>query len=259
MPAIDFQDDGSFRLLEGDTASRVPDGWREDTAQPGLFQPPWSSCRYRRLSANAFDGRITITPHCLRHLTSCTVDQCVACTEREADLAQVKTVPVTNAAGEETGTEMVRVSQQPFLSPLVVGTEENLRGKMWAVEHATQPAATARISPLTNIEATLPPHKEGRDRPMHFEPDGAIVYTKTADRDEPPKDINGYKRDPNNAWRFIPLWLPCLLRHQTGVRFAACGCIDIIMRCNNPDAQQFGDKVKYTDCKQCQKRTTLES
>jgi hypothetical protein len=194
-----LQDDGSFRLLEGDTASRVPDGWREDTAQPGLFQPPWSSCRYRRLSANAFDGRITITPHCLRHLTSCTVDQCVACTEREADLAQVKTVPVTNAAGEETGTEMVRVSQQPFLSPLVVGTEENLRGKMWAVEHATQPAATARISPLTNIEATLPPHKEGRDRPMHFEPDGAIVYTKTADRDEPPKDINGYKRDPNNA------------------------------------------------------------
>ena len=48
---------------------------------------------------------------------------------------------------------------------------------------------------------------------------------------------------PNNAWRFLPLWLPCALRYQMAFLKANCGCIDIIMRCNNPQAPAFGRRL----------------
>ena len=69
---------------------------------------------------------------------------------------------------------------------------------------------------LAAIELTLPaPDDKERifARPI-FEPDGAITYPKREEDWEPPQNINGYVRDPNNAWRFLPLWLPCALRYQ---------------------------------------------
>ena len=69
---------------------------------------------------------------------------------------------------------------------------------------------------LQAIELTLPPCGPAQrtfDRPV-FAPDGAIVYAKREGDWEPPRDINGYVRDPDNAWRFLPLWLPCGLRHR---------------------------------------------
>ena len=104
---------------------------------------------------------------------------------------------------------------------------------------------------LQTIEITLPPHQEGRDRKLTFETDGTIVYEKGG---EEPLDINGYRRDPNDPFRFIPLWLECTLRHAVGVRYAKCGCINIIMRCNNPDAVQFMDRVSHEQCQNCQWR-----
>jgi len=106
---------------------------------------------------------------------------------------------------------------------------------------------------LVDLEATLPPYKEGRDRKLTFEPNGCICYEHSND-ETPPRDINGYKRDPNNPFRFIPLWPECLLRHGMGVRYTNCGCIDVIMRCNNPDAIQFGDRVGHEQCCVCQWR-----
>ncbi len=107
---------------------------------------------------------------------------------------------------------------------------------------------------LRAIELTLPPFVEGRDRPVCFDPDGTIVYEKRAGNWEPPRAINGYLRDPNNLWRFLPLWLPCQLRHQIAVRYANCGCIGLNMRCNHPQAPTFGQQVPYTTCKTCQHR-----
>ena len=49
---------------------------------------------------------------------------------------------------------------------------------------------------LQAIELTLPPHQEGRDRKVRFEPDGSIVYEKGEGEWEPPRPINGYLRDP---------------------------------------------------------------
>jgi hypothetical protein len=111
---------------------------------------------------------------------------------------------------------------------------------------------------LAGIEATLPPHKPLRDRVLRFEENGAIVYKQEED-DDPPNDINGYLRDPNNLYRFVPLWLPCQLRFQTGYRIAKCGCINIIMRCNNPQLPSFADRVSHDTCHSCLARKPWET
>lgn len=106
---------------------------------------------------------------------------------------------------------------------------------------------------LQGIQNTLPPMVPGRDRPVHFESDGVIVY----EPGEEPQDINGYRRDPNNPFRFLPLWPLCNLRCAVGVRLAKCGCINIIMRCNNPAIKHFADRISHSDCERCQQRKEL--
>ena len=102
---------------------------------------------------------------------------------------------------------------------------------------------------LQSIQTTLPAFVAGRDRPVHFEPDGSIIYDK--DGWEPPRDIDGYTRDPQNAWRFLPLWPVCRLRLATGVRLANCGCVGVIMRCNDPRSPVFGQQAAYNQCAGC--------
>ena len=110
---------------------------------------------------------------------------------------------------------------------------------------------------LQAIELTLPPaeqESQTRPRPV-FEPDGAIRYPVRDNDWEPPRDINGYVRDPDNPWRFLPLWLPCGLRLPQGFIRATCGCIGLNMRCNQPQAPTFGQQVPSTTCKTCQHRS----
>ena len=104
---------------------------------------------------------------------------------------------------------------------------------------------------LTQLEATLPPFVEGRDRPVRFEPDGAIIYAKAEGDWEPPRDINGYQRDPLDPFRFTPLWPVCCLRGGIAVRLVLCGCIEIIMRCQNPKSPHFVDRVTGEKCQGC--------
>lgn len=104
---------------------------------------------------------------------------------------------------------------------------------------------------LQSIQDTLPPHKPGRDRTFRIEKDGVIVYEKEEGDWEPPQDINGYERDSHDPWRFIPLWPPCAMRHQIGVRYASCGCIGIVMRCNHPRHPKHTDRVGHEDCQTC--------
>ena len=58
-------------------------------------------------------------------------------------------------------------------------------------------------------------------------------------------------RDPNDPWRFLPLWPVCRQRLCTGVRTAVCGCVSVIMRCNNPKSGHFGKQVTYDQCADC--------
>lgn len=102
------------------------------------------------------------------------------------------------------------------------------------------------------LEDTLPPETE-EDRHVVFNEDGSIRYDEKPGYDVP-RAITGYKQDPDNPLRFLPLWPPCQLRHQQAVRYPVCGCIDVIMRCNNPDCKVFTTRVGHEACLSCDRR-----
>jgi len=109
---------------------------------------------------------------------------------------------------------------------------------------------------LAAIALTLPvetPEKiaDRTFKPPTFHDDGSIEYPKGEKDWEPPRDINGYVRDPDNKWLFHPLWPVCGLRHQMAFLKANCGCIDVVMRCNNPQAPEFGQRVAHDTCINC--------
>jgi len=86
-----------------------------------------------------------------------------------------------------------------------------------------------------------------------IEPDGTIVYAQD-DRWEPPRDIEGYKRDPNDAWRFKPQWLPCAWRKYIGKTLPNCGCLGLEVECYAKGTDTYGKQVSYIICKDCQHR-----
>lgn len=86
----------------------------------------------------------------------------------------------------------------------------------------------------------------GRARVM---PDKTIVYPKKGV--EPPPDLDGYKRDPGNKWRFIPLWGACEYRYQNQF-LKACGAIGILSICTHPDGPKENKReVNLKTCEQC--------
>ncbi len=137
-------------------------------------------------------------------------------------------------------------------------SSQNLGEPSAAGQNAAKATAANRPTPgvprpdLQAVELTLPPFVEGRDRPVHFEADGSIVYDKAEGDWEPPRDIDGYQRDPTNAWRFLPQWPVCRARIMTAVRLVNCGCIGLITRCNHPQTSTFTQQVFYDQCKGCQ-------
>lgn len=108
-------------------------------------------------------------------------------------------------------------------------------------------------SALQDLQLTLPPSDGVRrefQRPVFFA-DGGLEYPRLADDSaSPPDDIEGYKRDPQNPWRFHPTWQDCILRGQ-GTKLKPNGCIDVAMACNNPHAELFGRPVLAQDCADC--------
>jgi len=109
---------------------------------------------------------------------------------------------------------------------------------------------------LVAIALTLPveaPEKiaDRTFKPPIFHDDGSIEYPKAEKDWEPPRDINGYVRDPENKWLFHPLWPVCGLRHQMAFLKANCGCIDVVMRCNNPQSPEFGQRLGHETCIKC--------
>jgi hypothetical protein len=86
---------------------------------------------------------------------------------------------------------------------------------------------------------------------VHFQSGGAIVYDRVEGDWEPRRDINGYQRDPLDLLRFTPLWPICSLRGGIAVRLVLCGCIEIIMRCQNPKSPHFVDRVTGEKCRDC--------
>jgi hypothetical protein len=181
-----------------------------------LKRPPMNNCIYRGQQHYPTQCYLCFNPGCPHFHTATTEIVCTNCAHR----APIRQPPPSY--------------QPPTL----------------AEELANAPEILPPMNPA-DIMAGLPPFQEGRDRPLHVEPDGTIVYEPGGDWFEPPMDINGYQRDPVDPLRFIPLWKPCLLRFTFAVRFPRCGCVNLIMRCNNPHAPRFQDRVAHTDCDQC--------
>jgi hypothetical protein len=114
-----------------------------------------------------------------------------------------------------------------------------------------KPVVSLPKSRLQSLEHTLPPYVEGRDRKVYFQDDGSILYAKEEGDWEPPRDISGYERDPQNPWLFHPLWPECVHQYGIAIRKPACGCIDIVMRCTRVGCQHFRSILTHTNCYEC--------
>lgn len=79
-------------------------------------------------------------------------------------------------------------------------------------------------------------------------PDKSVIYAKSGF--EPPPELDGYERDPNNAWRFIPKWPECKKRIQTPL-VKQCGAVTILSVCAHSNCPLKQLQVKVSDCQGC--------
>ena len=230
-PILRIKDDGTL-LMQGWKLA-LPDYWKA-TETPGIYQCLLTTCKYRRFSYRVKERKLAVQLHCFLRKSDCSAEDCRVCALATSDTSEKREVAVRNADGTTAGQRLMRVTEKPDLLLL------NQPRSHWLVKQepvgdtspmpvpAAQPKQASQPKVLTPdptaytagqprpdlaaIELTLPA-PDGKDRiftrPI-FEPDGAITYPKREEDWEPPKDINGYVRDPNNAWRFLPLWLPWL-------------------------------------------------
>jgi hypothetical protein len=79
-------------------------------------------------------------------------------------------------------------------------------------------------------------------------PNGVVEYAKKGW--EPPPDLDGYERDPGNAWRFLPKWPACKKRIQT-VNMKSCGAINVLTVCANDKCEHKQKEVTFAICSAC--------
>lgn len=246
-PTLAIQDDGTLLLKGLDIL--IPDYWAASET-PGIYECRLPACRYRRFSYRNEHGRLNVQLHCFLQRRSCTPEECRTCLLANPDFGKQQKVEVETDHGngsKSTSVETVRVIDTP--DPRLLSRSK----EPWLPAH--DDAKPIARPDLQAIQDSLPPYRPGRDRQFRIEEDGVIVYEKEEGQWEPPKDINGYRRDPENLWRFIPLWPPCTLRYQIGIRWPKCGCINVIMRCNHPQHPQYPKRVGHEDCQACLRRS----
>ena len=192
-------------------------------------------CKYRRYTRRP--GLLRL--HCFLKRADCTQEECKECQYLTPEGGQ-------RAIVFDEITEPGYFQETPDPNRLAVNIEDR---RTWIVEH------TKIVRPdLQAIRVSLPRHRPGKDRKFIIESDGVIVYEQEEGNWEPPKDIQGYQRDSENPWRFVPLWLKCLKRIPKGKRSKGCGCIQIEMFCDNDEVDLHKQKVTYQQCQFCERR-----
>lgn len=106
-------------------------------------------------------------------------------------------------------------------------------------------AAAQMMKQQAEIRANTSQRSFGRAR-MH--PDGSVEYARKGS--EPPPDLDGFKRDPGNPWKFLPLWLPCTKRIQTQL-LKPCGAISVLTVCANNKCPHKQKAVTFDVCQTC--------
>jgi len=112
---------------------------------------------------------------------------------------------------------------------------------------------------FTVIDTSPIPAANPSYRPFIVEKDGSILYTKESDDWEPPRDIDGYTRDPENPWRFKPIiWPDCIGRHTKYFQRKNCGCLGSTITCQNEKSEHYEKKVTVDICEQCTSRVPMQ-
>lgn len=102
--------------------------------------------------------------------------------------------------------------------------------------------------PDTELKRWSPRRVMAHTRPRIM-PDGTITYPRKGI--EPPPDIVGYLRDPNDSFSFLPKWFACVFRVQNQY-VKACGNVTIKSYCGNSEyAEGQGSEVTLTICEAC--------
>ena len=117
------------------------------------------------------------------------------------------------------------------------------------VDYATCRGCPLRTQkPPSRPDSSVPiPAKRDFKQPT-IQPDGRLVYEKTGW--EPPVCPDGYNRDPDNMWAFIPVWMPCADRDfENNVR--PCGCITVNAVCHSETSGRKDKKVASITCQSC--------
>ena len=187
-------------------------------------------CKYRRYTRHPDFLRL----HCFLKREDCTQKQCQECLYASIETGEQQKISLDD--GVETGY----FSEIP--DPNRLATVSVVEGRAtWVVKHST-----VVIQSKSKFE---------KEHPCTVESDGTIIYEQTDW--EPPKDIDGYLRDPKNLWRFIPLWPRCKMRIQKMQRSRGCGCVQVEMRCNNRLTKWFRKEVTFEQCQLCQLGETI--
>ncbi len=252
---ITYEGNDSFSVNPPETVITVPAGWINDA--PGHYTHVRPPCVYRLVSKRFDENTLVASPVCALDQTQATVAKCQACPYVGTPLETPQAFTLENHNGV-----MVTVYHNPVLPSQVprpvppVKSHVNVLPPPTPVAVPTPTVASEPRPDLAAIALTLPAPNPEKDaertfrRPI-FHDDGSIEYPREEGSWEPPRDINGYARDPNNNFLFHPLWLPCALRHQSAIMRPGCGCIEVIMRCNSPQATKFGQRLAHTDCEAC--------
>lgn len=78
---------------------------------------------------------------------------------------------------------------------------------------------------------------------------GFIAYPRKGV--EPPPDIEGYVRDPQDSYRFIPKWFQCDFRIQSQY-VKSCGNVTIKSFCSHQESPVGqGNEVELPVCQAC--------
>lgn len=84
-------------------------------------------------------------------------------------------------------------------------------------------------------------------------PDGSIEYARKGH--EPPPELDGFKREPGNPWKFLPVWPKCKKRIQTQ-SMKPCGALSILTVCANGECPLKQQAVSFEQCNGCQYKVT---
>jgi hypothetical protein len=121
-----------------------------------------------------------------------------------------------------------------------------------------QCASCPNLEDFASVDASIS-EPQPAYRQFVVEKDGSILYTQEEGVWEPPRDMDGYRRDPNNSWRFIPLvWPDCVGRHVAFFQRKNCGCLGTTITCNNEKSESYKQRVTVDICEKCPSVTPMQ-